>query len=149
MNEAPTTENSSKTSAAATAGPAVAPASAKAAAGLQGVIAAPSAICFIDGNSGRLVYRGYEITDLVGQVSFEETAYLLWDEKLPNARELAAVTQELAASVALPPHVMAILKALPPKTQMMDALRTACSALSAADPDLDSNEPPANRSKAV
>jgi citrate synthase len=79
MNEAPTTENSSKTSAASTTGPAGAAPAAKAAAGLQGVIAAPSAICFIDGNAGRLVYRGYEITDLVGQVSFEETASLLWD----------------------------------------------------------------------
>src|SRR3954469_9054715 len=78
---------------------------AKSAAGLQGVVAAPSGICFIDGNAGRLVYRGYEITDLVGQVSFEETAYLLWDEKLPNVKELAAVKQELAASVALPAHV--------------------------------------------
>src|SRR5437588_1616356 len=121
MNPAPTTENPSKTEGASNAG-ASAPAAAKAAAGLQGVIAAPSAICFIDGNAGRLVYRGYEITDLVGQVSFEETASLLWDEKLPNARELADVKQELAASVALPPHVMAILRALPPKTQMMDAL---------------------------
>ena len=116
---------------------------------LQGVIAAPSAICFIDGSAGRLVYRGYEITDLVGQVSFEETASLLWDEKLPNARALADVKQELAASVALPAHAMAILKALPPKTQMMDALRTACSALSSSDSDLESNERPANRRKAV
>src|SRR5438270_2458621 len=95
---------------------------AKQAAGLQGVIAAPSAICFIDGNAGRLVYRGYEITDLVGQVSFEETAYLLWDEKLPNAAELKAVRQQLGESTALPPHVMALLKALPTQTQPMDAL---------------------------
>src|SRR5438445_9237477 len=127
MSEAVTTSGTEST----TKSPAPAGAQAKAAAaGLQGVIAAPSAICFIDGNAGRLVYRGYEITDLVGQVSFEETASLLWDEKLPNVRELADVKQELAASVALPPHVMAILRALPPKTQMMDALRTACSALS-------------------
>src|SRR5258707_14557539 len=112
MNEAPTTENSSKTSAAATAGPAVAPASAKGPAGLQGVVAAPSAICFIDGNAGRLVYRGYEITDLVGKASFEETAFLLWDEKLPNKTELAGLKKQLGASVALPAHVSAVLRAL-------------------------------------
>jgi citrate synthase len=121
----------------------------KAAGGLQGVIAAPSAICFIDGNAGRLVYRGYEITDLVGQVSFEETAYLLWDEKLPNAAELATLKRELGASMALPAHVMALLRATPPKAQVMDALRTATSALGALDPDLTSNDRAANRRKAV
>jgi citrate synthase len=122
---------------------------AKQAAGLQGVVAAPSSICFIDGNAGRLVYRGYEITDLVGQVSFEETAFLLWDERLPNAAELAAVRQQLSESAALPPHVMAVLRALPKQTQPMDALRTACSALSSVDADLASNDRDANRRKAV
>ena len=105
---------------------------AKVAAGLQGVIAAPSAICFIDGNEGRLVYRGYEITDLVGQVSFEETAYLLWDEKLPNAAELSDLRRELGANMGLPTYVMAVIRALPSKTQVMDALRTAVSASSSS-----------------
>src|SRR5437016_8440245 len=115
MNEALTKSSNPDTSSKPPAPPA------KQAAGLQGVIAAPSAICFIDGNAGRLVYRGYEITDLVGKVSFEETAFLLWDGKLPNARELAEVKGELGAAAALPAHMMAVLKALPAKTQMMDA----------------------------
>jgi citrate synthase len=122
---------------------------AKPAAGLQGVVAAPSAICFIDGTAGRLVYRGYEITDLVGQVSFEETAYLLWDQKLPNGKELATLKQQLGEVIGLPPHVSTILQKLPSKTQPMDALRTACSALASLDPDLESNDPAANRRKAV
>jgi citrate synthase len=122
---------------------------AKSAAGLQGVVAAPSAICFIDGQAGRLVYRGYEITDLVGQVSFEETAFLLWDEKLPNAKELATLRAQLGESATLPAHVNKLLAELPSKTQPMDALRTACSALSSTDPDLESNEPAANRRKSV
>jgi len=121
----------------------------KPAAGLQGVVAAPSAICFIDGTAGRLVYRGYEITDLVGHVSFEETAYLLWDQKLPNSKELASLKQQLGEVLGLPPHVSAILQKLPAKTQPMDALRTACSALASLDPDLESNDPAANRRKAV
>src|SRR5437660_8117897 len=150
MSEAVTkstsTEPSSKPTPALSPPP---PAPAKQAAGLQGVIAAPSAICFIDGIAGRLVYRGYEITDLVGQVSFEETAYLLWDEKLPNARELSTLRGELGQAAALPAHVSAALQTLPQKTQPMDALRTACSALSSMDPDLESNEPAANRRKAV
>jgi citrate synthase len=117
--------------------------------GLQGVVAAQSEICFIDGDAGRLVYRGYEIADLVEHASFEETAYLLWTGKLPNRAELNALKQQLGASATLPPHVTSILRALPPQTQPMDALRTAASALAATDPDLEDNGPEANRRKAV
>jgi citrate synthase len=118
-------------------------------AGLEGVVAAKSEICFIDGVAGRLVYRGYDIGDLVENATFEETAYLLWDGKLPNRAELAQLKKEIAGSMSLPPDVSKILEALPAQTQPMDALRTACSALAATDPDLKSNEPDANRRKAV
>jgi citrate synthase len=117
--------------------------------GLEGVVAAKSEICFIDGQAGRLVYRGYEIGDLVENASFEETAVLLWDGELPTKGALADLKRDLGASAKLPPHVLAILKALPAETQPMDALRTAASALGATDPDLRSNEPDANRRKAI
>src|SRR3954449_9142814 len=78
-------------------------------AGLEGVVATKSEICFIDGNAGRLVYRGYEIADLVEHATFEETAYLLWNDKLPNRAELAALRQQMGAASHLPPHVMTIL----------------------------------------
>ena len=119
------------------------------AAGLEGVVAAKSEICFIDGVAGRLVYRGYDIGDLVENTSFEEVAHLLWDGKLPNKAELAQLKNDLAANMALPEHVQKILATLPSKTQPMDALRTACSALAATDPDLTSNDPDANRRKAI
>jgi citrate synthase len=122
---------------------------AKPAAGLEGVVAAPSEICFIDGIAGRLVYRGYEIGDLVENATFEETAYLLWDKELPNRAQLNQLKSEIAANVSLPEHVVAILKVLPHNTETMDALRTAVSALSSTDPDLTSNEPAANRRKAI
>lgn len=118
------------------------------AAGLEGVVAAPSEICFIDGLAGRLVYRGYEIADLVENTGFEEVAFLLWEGRLPNRTELTTLHNQLAAAAALPAHVLSLLQALPPGTQPMDALRTAASALSAIDPDLGSNDPEANRRKA-
>lgn len=121
----------------------------KSGAGLEGVVAAKSSICFIDGTAGRLVYRGYDIGDLVENATFEEVAFLLWEERLPTRSQLHALRQQLGASATLPPHVTSILRALPPETQPMDALRTACSALAATDPDVDSNEPDANRHKAV
>ena len=64
-----------------------------ASAGLEGVVAAKSDICFINGIAGRLVYRGYEIGDLVENTTFEEVAYLLWEGKLPNRAELADLKQ--------------------------------------------------------
>src|SRR5687767_10651644 len=146
MTQAVSSSSASTPSAAAAAG---APKAAGSTAGLEGVVAAKSEICFIDGDAGRLVYRGYEIGDLVENASFEEVAFLLWDGKLPNKGELATLKQQLAASMSLPPHVLATLKALPASTQPMDALRTAVSSLSSNDPDLTSNEAAANRRKAV
>ncbi|MDB5332040.1 MAG: citrate synthase, partial [Phycisphaerales bacterium] len=80
-------------------------------AGLEGVVAVQSEICFIDGNAGRLVYRGYDIADLVEHATFEETAFLLWDGKLPNRSELKTLRDQLGASAALSPHVTGVLKA--------------------------------------
>jgi citrate synthase len=117
--------------------------------GLEGVVASQSRICFIDGEAGRLVFCGYEIGDLVEHCSFEETAYLLWNNELPTKSQLAALHKDLGANARLPKHVLALLTALPTQTQPMDALRTACSALGAADPDLASNDPAANYRKAV
>lgn len=117
--------------------------------GLEGVVAAKSEVCFIDGTAGRLVYRGYEIADLVENSTFEEVAFLLWEDRLPNKAELAELKTELSRALALPDHVLAILKALPPNMQPMDALRTAVSALGANDPDLTDNTPEANRRKAI
>jgi citrate synthase len=121
----------------------------KPAAGLEGIVAAKSAICFIDGLAGRLVYRGYDIGDLVENATFEEVAFLLWDEKLPSKAELAELKRQIAANLALPAPVAKMLETLPAHTQPMDALRTAVSALGATDADLKSNEPDANRRKAI
>lgn len=121
----------------------------KPAAGLQGVVATSSDLCMIDGAEGRLVYRGYEIGDLVENTSFEEVAHLLWDGKLPNRAELAKLRNQLSASMPIPRHVVAVLQSLPSKTLPMDALRTAVSSLASIDPDEDSNEFDANRRKAI
>ena len=122
----------------------------KSAAGLEGVPAFKSRLCFIDGKAGRLVYCGYEIADLVEHAGFEEVGFLLWEDRLPNRRELAALREQLgAAATSLPRHVIDILRALPKQTQPMDALRTAVSALGATDPDLLDNGPEADRRKSL
>src|SRR5262245_10424559 len=96
----------------------------KPAGGLEGVVAAKSDICFINGVEGVLIYRGYDIGDVVENLSFEEVAFLLWEGKLPNKTELTSLRQELARSMVLPKHVKAFLHSTPKETEPMDALRT-------------------------
>ncbi len=117
--------------------------------GLEGVVAATSRICLVDGVEGLLIYQGYDIHDLVAHASFEEVAYLLWHGDLPTRAQLDALNSTLASARALPEPVLAMIRAFPPDTLPMDVLRTAVSALGIYDPDSQDTSPPANLRKAV
>ncbi len=118
--------------------------------GLEDIVAAESSICYIDGVRGVLSYRGYDIHDLADNASFEETCFLLWEGRLPAAPELAAFRASLGAERAVPEEILSLLRGFVERRMIpMDALRTAVSALSETDPDVASNEPDANRRKAV
>src|SRR3989442_12346774 len=128
------------------------PMSSEAKSGLEDVVVSTSDICFIDGGEGRLVYRGYDVNDLVEHASFEEVVYLLWHGSLPSRKELDAHVKALTATATrkLPPGLPALLRALPNKTAPMEVLRTGESALSAVDPHAVNNSahapgPSANR----
>ena len=116
--------------------------------GLEDVIAARSAICRVDGEAGRLYYRGYEIADLVSAATFEDATHLLWFGELPSAQERAAFTGRLVETRPLPPPVLELLRRLPRDCHPLDALRTAVSLAAASDPDVRSDEPAANLRKA-
>ncbi len=103
--------------------------------GLEGIVATTSSICFIDGDAGVLSYRGIDIHELAAKSTFEETTYLLWNGKLPNAEELAAFTKELADARTLPAEVIDLLKSVPKAATPMEVLRTAVSLLSIYDAD--------------
>src|SRR5262245_43380050 len=107
--------------------------------GLEDVVVSTSEICFIDGNRGRLLYRGYDIHDLVAHSSFEETVYLLWQGRLPRKDELERFRKELTSQRKLPAKVLALLKGFPKKADAMDVVRTAVSALGLYDPDTADN----------
>ncbi|MBI3998141.1 MAG: citrate synthase [Armatimonadetes bacterium] len=117
--------------------------------GLEGVVAGTSSICFIHGQSGRLIYRGYDAVDLVEHGTFEETAYLLWHGDLPTRSALNALKADLLAAGTLPGPVIDILRKIPATTTPMAVLRTAVSALAHFDPDVEDNSPEANMRKAV
>jgi citrate synthase len=116
-------------------------------AGLEGVIAGESEICYIDGYEGILSYRGYNIHTLADHATFEEVVYLLWNGRLPDRSELNALKAELAANQAIPKQVTDFLGSVP-NAVPMDVLRTAVSMLSLYDPLARDNSTEANQVKA-
>jgi len=117
--------------------------------GLEGVLAAQSSICFIDGAAGRLTYRGIDIQDLAENSTFEETAYFLLFGHLPKQSELDAFVGQLQNEREVPTEIYTLLRTLPSTATPMEVLRTATSALSAYDPDGHDNSDAANVRKAV
>src|SRR5580658_1103987 len=103
-------------------------ATAVAAKGLEGVVAANSGICWIDGDAGVLAYRGIDIHDLAERSNFEETAYLLWFGRLPSRAELDAFRKRLTEARELDPKMIDLLRSFPKNATPMEVLRTAVSA---------------------
>jgi citrate synthase len=103
--------------------------------GLEGIVAANSGICWIDGEAGILSYRGIDIHELAVHSTFEETTYLLWFGRLPNEAELQDFTAQLAASRVIDPAIVTLLKSFPAGATPMEVLRTTVSALSMYDAD--------------
>jgi len=115
-----------------------------AAKGLEGVVAANSGICWIDGEAGILSYRGIDIHELAVHSTFEETAFLLWNGRLPTHAELEQFTARLSESRVLDDNIIKLLKSFPADATPMEVLRTAVSALSMYDPDEADNQHDAN-----
>ena len=116
--------------------------------GLEGVVAANSGICWIDGDAGILSYRGIDIHELAEHSTFEETTYLLWNGMLPNELGLRQFSTQLALARSLDQRVIAMLKTFPTSATPMEVLRTAVSALSFYDADEKDNSHDANVRKA-
>src|SRR6476660_6413650 len=109
--------------------------------GLEGVVAASTALSHVFGEEGRLVYRGYDIHQLANNASFEEVAYLLWVGHLPTKSELANFRAKLDDSRTLPDSVIEILRQMPADAQPMDVLRTGISSLGPLLPETFTDTP--------
>jgi 2-methylcitrate synthase/citrate synthase II len=116
--------------------------------GLAGVIAGETKICSVDPNAG-LMYRGYDIHEMASEASFEEVAYLLINGELPNPKQLAQFTRQIATERALPGAVIEMLRLLPRNTHPMDMVRTGVSMLGSFDKELNDNSHDANLRKAI
>ncbi|HLZ36485.1 MAG TPA: citrate/2-methylcitrate synthase [Mycobacteriales bacterium] len=117
--------------------------------GLADVVAASTAISDIDGRHGRLFYRGYDIHDLAGSISFEECIHLLQRGTLPTRAQLEELKEELRAARQLPPLVEDLLPRVAVRAEPMAAMRTLVSLLGHEDPDKASNSIEANRRKGL
>lgn len=101
--------------------------------GLQGVYITKSEICKVDGQEGKLYYRGYKIEDLANYSSYEEVCYLLLYSKLPNSKELVDFTKKMKEERAISENTKEIIRRFSKESQTLDVLRTAMSSLSADD----------------
>ncbi|MFC5971294.1 citrate synthase [Halomarina salina] len=108
--------------------------------GLEGVLVAESELSFIDGDAGKLVYRGYSIEDLAREASFEEVVYLLWHGELPTRDELEPFAQSMAEERVVDDAIVELAQELAEADEEpMAAMRTVASHLSAYDPDADAD----------
>ncbi|PYM98384.1 MAG: citrate synthase [Candidatus Rokuibacteriota bacterium] len=117
--------------------------------GLEGVVAAETALCDLDGKNGRLAYRGYDIEDLARRASFEEVCHLLWYGELPTAAQLDKTTLGLIAARDVPAELVQALRLMPKDTDPMRVLQSVVAMLGMRDPDATDNSREANFRKAV
>ena len=121
-------------------------------AGLEGVVATSSAICYLDGARGVLAYCGHDIHDLAEHATFEEVCHLLWHRRLPTRAELGDLQSQLARARPLSEPLRRLIRSLPPGNapgNAMEALRTLTSALAHFDPQAGDASPAARYRQAV
>ncbi len=107
---------------------------------LSGVPAGNTALCTVGRTGNDLHYRGYDILDFADQAEFEEVAYLLVHEKLPNAAELAAYKAKLRKLRGLPAALKSALEQIPASAHPMDVMRTGCSVLGTLEPETEGHD---------
>ena len=117
--------------------------------GLEGVVAAETTLCDLDGKNGRLAYCGYDIDELARRASFEEVCYLLWHGELPKPAALDRVTLELISARAIPAELIQAFALMPKDTDPMRALQASIAILGMHDADATDNSRAANRRKAA
>ena len=96
--------------------------------GLEGLVVDVTRKSLVDGENGKLVICGYDIAELSAKSTFEETIFLVWNERLPVQSELHFLSGRLNAEMQLSDEMVTLLKSFPTGANPMDVLRTALSA---------------------
>lgn len=117
--------------------------------GLRGVKVADTRISDVDGEKGNLIYRGYNICDLVVHSTFEEVSYLLLNDHLPSQTALATFKANLASERNIPETIYDWMKRMQSSAHPMDILQAAVPMLAGYDGELRDETREANLRKAV
>jgi len=117
--------------------------------GLRNIEVADTKICSIDGNNGKLIYRGYDILDLVNHSTFEETSYLLLLGELPRNGQLSDFSRRLREARCLPQELLASMNNRLRTARPMDVLQSSVCELADYDPNLDDDTKEANINRAI
>ena len=117
--------------------------------GLEGIVANSTSLSDVLGQEGILIYAGYDINEIAGNASFEETVHLLWYGELPNSAQLDALCKKLRAARDLPQPVVDFLRNAPKNAGPMDVIRTAVSMLGLYDANPKDESPEANYNRAI
>ena len=106
-------------------------------AGLRGQVAGETALCTVGKSGTGLTYRGFDISVLAENASFEEVAFLLLQGYLPNQRELEEYLTKIIQNRRLPEALKDVLERLPASAHPMDVMRTGCSVLGNLETETD------------
>jgi citrate synthase len=117
--------------------------------GLRNIEVADTRICSIDGENGKLIYRGYDILDLVNHSSFEETAYLLLFGELPSPDGLEDFSRRLREARSVPEPIIRNLKTRPQRAHPMDVLQSCVSELADYDLNMEDDSKESNIRRAI
>ena len=117
--------------------------------GLEGIVANSTSLSDVLGQEGILIYAGYDINEIAGNASFEETIHLLWHGELPNSAQLDSLCKKLRTSRELPQQVIDFLRNAPKNAGPMDVIRTAVSMLGLYDTSPKDESPEANYTRSI
>lgn len=117
--------------------------------GLRNIEVADTRICSIDGENGKLIYRGYDILDLVSHSTFEETAYLLLFGELPSPDDLEDFSSRLREARVISEPILRNLKNRPKRAHPMDVLQSCVSELADYDLNMEDDSKEANIRRAI
>lgn len=117
--------------------------------GLRNIEVADTKICSIDGENGKLIYRGYDILDLVNHSTYEETTFLLLFGVLPTADQLKDFNRRLIEARGMPEPLIKNLRNRPKRSQPMDVLQSCVPELADYDLNIEDTSKEAHLRRAV
>jgi len=118
--------------------------------GFTATASCKSAITYIDGDKGVLLYRGYPIEQLAEHSSFLEVAYLLMNGELPNQADFARFEHEVTHHTMMHESLKNFLQGFNYDAHPMAMLAGSVASLSAFYHDtLDLNDPEQRRLAAI